>query len=234
MYGFHFATALTCAHLFSTYVLLFVGSQLALFSARSLPRPEAIKLACGSMGFIALTNLSLQYNSVGFYQIMKVMTLPVVAVAERVVYQRPTSKRVVMSLIVVCIGAVTLSLTDFKINILGSVYAVLAILTTAFYQVWGGALQKSLQCNALQLQLSISPWAGLMLTPLVPLFDNVSGSETSLRKFDFTLEPLVLIGLTCVHISSHRRIQPCFLQYSRSLQKRTHYCLRFLAVRPPV
>lgn len=197
LYDFKFATFLTCLHLITTYSVLQSGASAKVFVSRKIPFFNVFQLACGSMGFICLTNLSLQHNSVGFYQIMKVMTLPVVAFLEWLVSERKFSNSVLFSLATVCAGACIVSVTDFQVNFAGFVYAFLALFATSFYQVWGGAIQKSLNCNALQLQLRISPLAGFMLTPFIMLFDNVSGKGNSLVTFQFSRTSVLLIALTC-------------------------------------
>jgi hypothetical protein len=73
-YHFRFATTLTCFHLVSTFVMLLCAARAGMFEIKRLPLADVWKLAAGTMGFICLTNLSLQHNSVGFYQVMKVRT----------------------------------------------------------------------------------------------------------------------------------------------------------------
>jgi len=43
--------------------------------------------------FVVFNNLSLQYNSVGFYQLMKVLTTPIVVVLQKVREARIGAKR---------------------------------------------------------------------------------------------------------------------------------------------
>mmetsp|Transcript_3269 Transcript_3269/g.4694 ORF Transcript_3269/g.4694 Transcript_3269/m.4694 type:complete len:154 (+) Transcript_3269:75-536(+) len=71
-FHFNFATTLTFIHFVCTFVLLLTVSAFGLYQMKELPLVPTSKLAATSMGFVLLTNLSLQYNSIGFYQIMKV------------------------------------------------------------------------------------------------------------------------------------------------------------------
>lgn len=73
---FLIATTLTCFHFFATFALLAMCACFGFFTVKKLPLAQVSKLAAASTGFVVLTNLSLQYNSVGFYQIAKVQTGP--------------------------------------------------------------------------------------------------------------------------------------------------------------
>lgn len=71
--GFTFATTLTCFHFVATFIGLLILARLNLFVPKKLDLRKSAKLALAGMGFVVFSNLSLQYNSVGFYQVMKHM-----------------------------------------------------------------------------------------------------------------------------------------------------------------
>jgi len=186
-YGFRFATTLTLIHFLATYVLLLLCVGLRVFERKRLPLQPVAKLAAGSMGFVVLTNLSLQYNSVGFYQVMKVMTTPTVVVIEALFFAKFLEGPLKLALVPVCAGVVFTAATDFRLNMIGTLFAVAGVLVTSCYQIGAGSLQKSLDCSALQLQLYTAPLSALFILPFVPLFDNWSvGSATSIWEYEFT------------------------------------------------
>jgi len=198
-YGFRFATTLTFFHFVATYVLLLVAAAVGVFEKKALPLKETAKLAAGSMGFVVLTNLSLQYNSVGFYQVMKVMTTPTVVVIEALAFAKVLEVPLRLALVPVCLGVIFTAATDFRLNAVGTAFAVAGVLVTSFYQIGAGTLQRSLDCSALQLQLYTAPMSALFIMPFVPLFDNWSpSSPTSIWQYEFDQTNMLVIGLTGV------------------------------------
>jgi hypothetical protein len=71
--GFSFATTLTFIHFVCTFVGLLLLARIGMYTPKRLDIQKASKLAVAGMGFVVFSNLSLQHNSVGFYQIMKHM-----------------------------------------------------------------------------------------------------------------------------------------------------------------
>lgn len=186
------ATTLTLIHFIMTFICLVLVSLCGVFQVKRLPWGPTAKLAAGSMGFVVLTNLSLQHNSVGFYQLMKVMTTPTVVIIEALVYRKYLDTNLKVALVPVCIGVLITSSTDYRLNLVGTVFGVSGVLVTSFYQIWSGTLQKSLECDALQLQFYTSPLGALFILPFVPLFDNWSPSSiSSIWNYDFNFESIV-------------------------------------------
>lgn len=198
-YGFRFATTLTLFHFFATYVLLLLAAAVGVFEKKVLPLRETAKLAAGSMGFVVLTNLSLQHNSVGFYQVMKVMTTPTVVVIEALVYAKVLDWGLRAALVPVCLGVVATAATDFRLNAVGAAYAIAGVLVTSFYQIGAGTLQRSLDCSALQLQLYTAPLSAAFIIPFVPLFDDWRpSSPKSIWEYEFGVGNLSVLVLTGV------------------------------------
>ncbi|GAB0494615.1 hypothetical protein MMPV_005909 [Pyropia vietnamensis] len=198
-YGFRFATTLTLFHFLATYVLLLLAAAVGVFEKKVLPLRETAKLAAGSMGFVVLTNLSLQHNSVGFYQVMKVMTTPTVVVIEALVYAKVLDWGLRAALVPVCLGVVATAATDFRLNAVGAAYAIAGVLVTSFYQIGAGTLQRSLDCSALQLQLYTAPLSAAFIIPFVPLLDNwMPSSPDSIWKYEFGVGNVSVLVLTGV------------------------------------
>lgn len=196
-YGFKFASTLTCFHLCCTFFCLLIAAKLGVFEIKRLPVREVAKLAAGTMGFITLTNLSLQHNSIGFYQVMKVMTTPTVVIIEALLYQKYLDTMLKMSLVPVCLGVIFTTVTDFRLNLIGTGYAVAGVIVTSFYQIWSGTLQRSLDCNGLQLQTYVAPLAALFLLPFIPILDRWRPADPeSIWYYNFNANNLAVIGTT--------------------------------------
>jgi len=205
--GFTFATTLTLVHFVMTTLGLLMFAKLGLFTPKRLDVRKAASLAAAGMGFVVFSNLSLQYNSVGFYQVMKHLTVAAVVVIEALVYHRVLPRPLWGSIICLCIGIAITGATDFQLNMVGTVFACLNVVCTAMYQIWTGSLQRSLNANPLQLQMYIAPLSAVMILPVVPLLDNYNPARPdSIWNFEMTRSAAGAIALTgvlafCVNVS---------------------------------
>lgn len=205
--GFGFPTTLTFIHFVSTTLGLLILARLRVFSPKPLDIRKAAKLAVAGMGFVVFSNLSLMYNSVGFYQVMKHMTIVGVIVLEILIWRKYLSRDLVLPVLVMCTGITITGMTDFKQNWTGTMFALLNILSTSFYQIWCKNLQKSLEADPLQLQLYIAPLQALFILPVVPIFDNYRIADpNSIFWVEPTQSMVAKIMLTaalalCVNIS---------------------------------
>ncbi|KAK4535733.1 hypothetical protein CDCA_CDCA06G1758 [Cyanidium caldarium] len=195
---FHFGTTLTLFHFLCTAALLALCAHgLRLFSVKPCDLRKVAKLAAGGAGFVVLTNLSLQHNSVGFYQVMKVMTTPTIVFLEAVIYHKHLENDLKLALAPVCLGVIITTVTDFRLNLPGTLIAMAGVVVTSFYQIWSGTLQRSLNLSALELQYYASPLSALFLVPCVPLFDNWRLRDPeSIFTYDFSPYSLLVIGVT--------------------------------------
>ena len=97
-YGFPNMT-MTCIHFIFTTVGLILCEQLNTFQPKRLPIDKMLPLSLTFCGFVVLTNLSLQTNSVGTYQIAKTMTTPCIIFIQSQFYGRRFSKKVKLTLV---------------------------------------------------------------------------------------------------------------------------------------
>ncbi|CAN8077187.1 unnamed protein product [Agarophyton chilense] len=205
--GFNFGATLTFIHFVCTTLGLLLLARLGIFTPKRLDVRKAFKLAVAGMGFVVFSNLSLQHNSVGFYQVMKHMTVVGVVIIEAVLFRKFLPYPFLAALGTMCFGVLITGLTDFQVNTVGTLFALANILCTSFYQIWCGSLQKSLEANPLQLQLYIAPLSALSIIPVVPLFDNYSPtSPDSIFQYVPTSSSVYRILFTgalalCVNVS---------------------------------
>lgn len=205
--GFKYGATLTFIHFVCTTIGLLILAKLGVFTPKKLDIRKALKLAVAGMGFVVFSNLSLQYNSVGFYQVMKHMTVVGVIIIEAIVFRKYLPNIFLGALATMCTGVLITGTTDFKLNYVGTLFALANILCTSFYQIWCGSLQRSLEANPLQLQLYIAPLSALSIIPIMPIFDNYSlTSPDSIFHFvptQFNVSAILFTGLLalCVNIS---------------------------------
>eukprot|EP00796_Vickermania_ingenoplastis_P012339 gene12339-8467_t len=170
--GFPFGTLLTVIHFIITFCGLWIATKFRWLGHKRLPIRKVVPLCVTYSGFVALTNLSLVYNSVGFYQLMKVLTTPTVVVIEFLFYQKCYSLRVIISLLIVLVGVTIATVSDTRSTLMGTVVGLSAIIITCMNQIWVGTKQKELDCNGMQLLLYQAPVSALMLLPMVPILDG--------------------------------------------------------------
>lgn len=100
-YGFPNVT-LTCFHFIMTTIGLLICHQMNLFQHKHLPIRNMIPLAMTFCGFVVFTNLSLETNTVGTYQLMKTMTTPCIMIIQMQFYQKRFSLHVVLTVVRIC------------------------------------------------------------------------------------------------------------------------------------
>eukprot|EP00127_Corallochytrium_limacisporum_P005307 Clim_evm38s202 gene=Clim_evmTU38s202 len=184
-YGFNYPTVLTCVHFTVTAICLKVCAEMGVFKVKTVAIPEVLNLCVSFCGFVVLTNLSLRYNSVGFYQLAKVMTTPVIIAVQMYHYKKKFSREILLSLAPIIVGVILNGSFDIQLNLIGTFYAAAGVLSTSFYQIWVGTKQKDLDMTSMQLLYYQAPISALMLVVAAPFFDQILGPE-GLLNYQFT------------------------------------------------
>ncbi|XP_060759534.1 solute carrier family 35 member E3 isoform X2 [Neoarius graeffei] len=96
-YGFPNMT-LTLVHFVVTWLGLFVCQQMDIFSPKRLRASSILLLALSFCGFVVFTNLSLQNNTIGTYQLAKAMTTPVIILIQTTFYRKSFSTKIKLTL----------------------------------------------------------------------------------------------------------------------------------------
>lgn len=199
---FKFATTMTFFHFVVTFLGLSVCWQLKMFTPKFVPWQHILPLCLSFCGFVVLTNLSLQHNSVGFYQIAKIGTTPTVVIIETLFYGKVFSQKTQLSLLPVCIGVFLTSATDVQFNMIGAVYAFLGVIVTSFYQIWVGSKQKELQLDSMQLLFNQAPISAIMLLFTIPFFED----PQAILNYNYDSQSVIAIFISsvlafCVNLS---------------------------------
>lgn len=165
---------------------------MGLFQVKELPLASILGLCTSFCGFVVLTNLSLQYNSVAYYQMVKVLTTPIVAVIQYSVFRINMDRKIKLTLGLTCVGVLAATAKEVTVSATGSLIAFLSVLVTAVYQVLVGEKQKSLEADSLQLLYYQAPVSVLLLLCVCPFFDNVK--DLVAFPFSFGLVTAVLVS----------------------------------------
>jgi solute carrier family 35 protein E3 len=124
--------------------------------SHTLPTVEAWKMSFFGVASIVSMNFNLQTNSIGFYQLSKLCTIPCLVVYRRLILGQTTPTRTLASLTVLLAGLYLFTVNDVQFNVVGSVIAVVAVVTTAAYQTMTNTLQNAFAVNGTQLSHRVS------------------------------------------------------------------------------
>nr|ACN36268.1 unknown [Zea mays] len=133
--GFNFATTLTSWHLLVTFCSLHVALWMKFFEHKPFDSRTVMGFGVLNGISIGLLNLSLGFNSVGFYQMTKLAIIPCTVILETLFFRKKFSRSIQMSLSVLLLGVGVATVTDLQLNAVGSILSLLAIITTCIAQI---------------------------------------------------------------------------------------------------
>lgn len=171
--GFRWTTTLTAFHFACTFVSLAIARRIGIIYMTLNWREDNIRsllpLCFAFVGFVVFNNLSLQFNSVGLYQLLKVLTSPAIVIIQYVIYRNPVPFKDCCALIPVCVGVALATVTTVQGTQLGYLFGTLGILSTSIYQIWIKRVQVGMDSTVMLFyQSGISC---LMLVFAVPFIE---------------------------------------------------------------
>ncbi|KAK6926783.1 Sugar phosphate transporter domain [Dillenia turbinata] len=195
--GFPFATTLTSWHLMVTFCTLHMAHRFNLFENKPIDMKTVTLFGILNGVSIGLLNLSLGFNSVGFYQMTKLAIIPFTVLLETIFLKKQFSQKIKFSLFLLLVGVGIASITDLQLNLLGSILSLLAIATTCVGQILTNTIQKRLNVTSTQLLYQSCPFQAAILFVSGPLVDQCL---TKKNVFGYKYSPVVLsfIVLSCL------------------------------------
>ncbi|KAI4383798.1 hypothetical protein MLD38_009597 [Melastoma candidum] len=195
--GFPFATTLTSWHLMVTFCTLHAAQRLNFFEKKSVDLKTVMLFGMLNGISIGLLNLSLGFNSVGFYQMTKLAIIPFTVLLETIFLNKKFSGQIKLSLFLMLIGVGIASVTDLQLNAMGTVLSALAIVTTCVGQILTNTIQKKLNVSSTQLLYQSAPFQAAILFVSGPLVDRCL---TKQNVFAYPYSTIVLgtIMLSCL------------------------------------
>ncbi|KAG5387473.1 hypothetical protein IGI04_038943 [Brassica rapa subsp. trilocularis] len=209
--GFTFATTLTSWHLLVTFCSLHVALWMKMFEHKPFD-PRAV------MGFgilngisIGLLNLSLGFNSVGFYQMTKLAIIPCTVLLETLFFRKKFRlalkvlslafcaflRKIQFSLTILLLGVGIATVTDLQLNMLGSVLSLLAVITTCVAQIMTNTIQKKFKVSSTQLLYQSCPYQAITLFVTGPFLDGLLTNQ-NVFAFKYTSQVVFFIVLSCM------------------------------------
>ncbi|KAL7127251.1 hypothetical protein ABFS83_14G243000 [Erythranthe nasuta] len=195
--GFPFATTLTSWHLMVTYCSLHVALRLNFFDNKLVDIKTVMLFGILNGISIGLLNLSLGFNSIGFYQMTKLAIIPFTVLLETLFLKKQFSRKTKFSLSILLLGVGVASITDLQLNTVGSILSLLAIITTCVGQILTNTIQKKLNVSSTQLLYQSAPFQAAILFVSGPFLDQCL---TNQNVFAYKYSPIVLgfIVLSCL------------------------------------
>ncbi|KAK1297640.1 UDP-galactose transporter 2 [Acorus calamus] len=195
-YGFSFATTLTGLHFTTTTLMTLVLRWLGYIQASHLPLPELLKFVIFANFSIVGMNVSLMWNSVGFYQIAKLSMIPVSCFLEVVFDKVRYSRDTKLSIAVVLLGVAVCTVTDVSVNTKGFVAAFIAVWSTSLQQYYVHFLQRKYSLGSFNLLGHTAPAQAASLLIFGPILDYWLTTKR-VDTYNYSLASVFLIVLSC-------------------------------------
>ncbi|XP_031381703.1 nucleotide-sugar uncharacterized transporter 1 isoform X2 [Punica granatum] len=151
--GFHFPIFLTFIHYVISWFLMAILKLFSVLPA-SPPAKSSRFSSLLTLGIVmslstGLANVSLKYNSIGFYQMSKIAVTPSIVLAEFIFYDKRVSFLKVLALTVVSIGVAVATVTDLQFHFFGACVAFAWIIPSAVNKILWSRLQQQENWTAL-------------------------------------------------------------------------------------
>ncbi|XP_042455718.1 UDP-rhamnose/UDP-galactose transporter 6-like [Zingiber officinale] len=193
---FTFATTLTGLHFATTTVLTVVFRWLGYIQPSHLPLSILIKFVLFANLSIVGMNISLMWNSVGFYQIAKLCMIPVSCLLEVVFDKIHYSRATKLSILVVLLGVGICTITDVSVNTRGLISATIAVWGTSLQQYYVHFLQKKYSLGSFNLLGHTAPAQAASLLIVGPFVDYRLTNKR-VDTFDYNVTTVFFIVLSC-------------------------------------
>ncbi|KAF8025012.1 hypothetical protein BT93_F2002 [Corymbia citriodora subsp. variegata] len=195
-YGFSFATTLTGLHFVTTTLMTAILRWLGYIQSSHLPFQELLKFVIFANFSIVGMNVSLMWNSVGFYQIAKLSMIPVSCFLEVVLDKMRYSRDTKLSIGIVLLGVGVCTVTDVSVNTKGFVAALIAVWSTSLQQYYVHYLQRKYSLSSFNLLGHTAPaQAGSLL--LVGPFLDYWMTNKRVDAYDYSPVTVMFIILSC-------------------------------------
>lgn len=195
-YGFSFATTLTGLHFATTTLLTLFLRWLGYIQPSHLPLPDLLRFVLFANFSIVGMNVSLMWNSVGFYQIAKLSMIPVSCFLEVVLDKVRYSRDTKLSISLVLLGVAVCTVTDVSVNAKGFIAALIAVWSTALQQYYVHFLQRKYSLGSFNLLGHTAPAQAASLLLVGPFLDYWLTNKR-VDAYGYSITSVLFIVLSC-------------------------------------
>jgi len=198
-FNFVYVFTLTSIHFFVTALTMELMALMGLFTRSRLPWMPSMLMAVACSLSVALTNLSLKFNSVGFYQLCKLLGIPYLVFIQAILYKTHTSCAIKLSLFIILLGMALATITDVQLNEIGIIVGLTGVIITTQFQIWQGKNQHDYKLNALQINYAQSLPTFFVCTVLALLVEfGGFHQNTSILSHKWTITEIKWIALSAI------------------------------------
>ncbi|CAN1222725.1 Nucleotide-sugar uncharacterized transporter 1 [Linum grandiflorum] len=143
--GFRFPICLSFIHYAISWILMAILKAISILPASPPSKPNRLNLF--TLGFVmalstGLANVSLKYNSVGFYQMSKIAVTPSIVLAQFIWFKKTVSFPKVVALTVASTGVALATVTDLQFSLFGACVALAWIIPSAVNKIMWSTMQQ--------------------------------------------------------------------------------------------
>ncbi|XP_054822496.1 nucleotide-sugar uncharacterized transporter 1 isoform X1 [Prosopis cineraria] len=195
--NFRFPIFLTLIHYLVSWFFMAVLKTFSLLPAS--PSSKSTQMSSlFTLGFVmslstGLANVSLKYNSIGFYQMAKIAVTPSIVLAEFILYTKRVSMAKALALAVVSIGVAVATVTDLQFHVFGACVAVAWIIPSAVNKILWSRLQQQENWTALALMWKTTPITLIFLAAMLPCLD-----PPGVLSFNWNLQNTLVIFASAI------------------------------------
>ena len=163
---------LTALHLFCSWLAVVGLIKLGYETYKPMPTKD-LALMVGSFFFtIAFFNLSLKFNSVGTYQLSKLLVTPVTTVLQFVLFRKSVSLATQAALLVICLSVAFVTSSGDRPTVTGATCSIIAILSSAITSLWAKSKPAELGLSTYQLNFHLFLWSSICFASASILFES--------------------------------------------------------------
>ncbi|KNC96564.1 uncharacterized protein SPPG_08151 [Spizellomyces punctatus DAOM BR117] len=160
MQSFNYPLILTALHQVTIWVItscwgFYTGQK---FSSL-LDVTDGLMLGGTNAAGIVFMNLSLATNSVGAYQLLKILNLPTIAILQYSLYSVRLRQPVIQSLAIIIIGVTIASVRELSVDFTGLCFGTIGVLSVSLHQVWVQNRTKAKALSSVHLMAALAPYS---------------------------------------------------------------------------
>jgi solute carrier family 35 protein E3 len=167
--GFKFPTTLVAIHSIVTWFGLKCASLLGGFEPKAFDRKPLILMALSFAAYNVASQANLNLNTIGFYQISKILVTPAVMIAQLCLFGMGTTFEVKFCVLLMCIGVGLATVSELSITIVGFCVGMAAVIGAAQQQIVIKRFQQNLEASSNQLLLAYTPYCFAVLMLMSPI-----------------------------------------------------------------
>ncbi|EAY05094.1 glucose-6-phosphate/phosphate-tranlocation protein, putative [Trichomonas vaginalis G3] len=179
-YGFRWPISLSTFHFLCTWGVLELLCSLKFFErATSMPLKMRLTCAFESVAGIIFANFSLKLNSVGFYQLTKLLCIPAMVATNYFVYNKKTPFRTLCTLAVLLVGVGLFTVNEVSVNLPGTIVSMIYVFFNVVFQIQTNVISNTYHISGPSYQLANSlPMT--IISFFCAIFYEVPGSNSIL------------------------------------------------------